>query len=111
MNTIQETTEQAPLFGEWLREPVKGTPLRTTAIASHLMAITILGAALASGEPLKVMPSYTVENSFYRLTIDAGRGGAIRSFRLKASDPNMEWIYPEGGGLLEDKIWQQGQPG
>jgi uncharacterized membrane protein len=75
------------------------------------MAILSLGKVATATEPLKVTANYTVENSFYRLTIDPEKGGAIRSFRLKTFDPDKEWIYPDGGGFLEDKIWQQPQPG
>lgn len=84
---------------------------RKVLIPICMMAIAILCAAVWAGEPLKVEPNYTVENSFYRLAIDAGKGGAIRSFRLKTFDPDKEWIYPNGGGFLEDKIWQQQHPG
>ena len=76
-----------------------------------LMMIALPGAVVSAGEPLKVTPTFTVENSFYRLIIDTERGGAIRSFRLKTFDADKEWIYPNGGGFLEDKIWQQPQPG
>lgn len=55
--------------------------------------------------------NFIVENSFYRLTIDTFHGGAIRSFCYKTYDPKKEWIYPKGGGLLEDMIWQQTHPG
>ena len=54
---------------------------------------------------------YIVENGWYRLGIDPARGGAIRSFRYKPFNPDKEWIYPAGGGLCEDMIWQQGHPG
>jgi uncharacterized membrane protein len=84
---------------------------KKTLVLLCAMAILFLGKAATAGEPFKVTANYTVENSFYRLTIDTERGGAIRSFRLKTFDPDKEWIYPDGGGFLEDKIWQQPQPG
>lgn len=84
---------------------------KKTLVLLCAMAILSLGKVATAGEPLKVTANYTVENSFYRLTIDAERGGAIRSFRLKTFDADKEWIYPNGGGFLEDKIWQQPQPG
>ena len=54
---------------------------------------------------------FVVENPYYRLIIDPARGGAVRSFAFKLFDPQKEWIYPNGGGLLEDMIWQQRHPG
>jgi len=54
---------------------------------------------------------FVVENDFYRLAIDPARGAAVRSFRHKALDASKEWIYPGGGGLCEDMIWQQQHPG
>lgn len=63
--------------------------------------------------PIKVESAthFTVENDFYRLTIDAVQGGSIRSFVYKPFDVTKEWIYSAGGGLLQDMIWQQDHPG
>jgi hypothetical protein len=78
-----------------------------------VLMLTALGFIFSSltAAPLQVSSKYTVENNFYRLTIDTETGGAIRSFRLKSFDPDKEWIYANGGGFLEDKIWQQPHPG
>ncbi len=76
--------------------------------------IALACAAAAGAAELKVSqagPKVTAENDFYKLSIDASRGGAVRSFVYKKFDPAKEWIYPEGGGLMEDMIWQQNHPG
>ncbi len=82
-------------------------------------AITVAVVALLAGPvhaDLAVAgagPTFTVANAFYRLTLDATRGGAVRSFYY-LEQPNgaeKEWIYPTGGGLLEDMVWQQRHPG
>jgi hypothetical protein len=72
--------------------------------------------AQAGGADLLVAgggPTFRVENAFYRLQIDTAQGGAIRSFRYleQANGADREWIYPTGGGLLEDMVWQQHHPG
>ncbi|HEY3416634.1 MAG TPA: hypothetical protein VGM23_07100, partial [Armatimonadota bacterium] len=54
---------------------------------------------------------FRVESPFYRLAINTARGAAVRSFIYKPFDPAKEWVYPVGGGLCEDMIWQQGHPG
>ncbi len=85
-----------------------------TAIAMSLL----LGAGLAYAASAALTvggtgPTFTVENAFYRLKIDTTQGGVIRSFRyLEQPDgADREWIYPTGGGLLEDMVWQQRHPG
>ena len=89
--------------------------MRRMSLASAL-ALLLLAAALPGRAALvttQAGASFTVENPFYRLTIDTAQGGAVRSFRYR-EDPtraDRDWIYPNGGGLLEDMVWQQGHPG
>lgn len=83
-------------------------------VLAALVAIALLARPV--GADLSVTgtgPTFTVSNAFYRLTLDATRGGAVRSFYY-LEQPNgaeKEWIYPTGGGLLEDMVWQQRHPG
>ena len=78
--------------------------------AVYVLLATATSAA-TGGLSVEQQTQFVVENDYYRLVIDTVQGGAIRSFRYKPFDPNKEWIYPNGGGLLEDKIWQQQHPG
>jgi hypothetical protein len=81
--------------------------LAFVALVAALLAGTLQAGPLKVAEQTKLQ----VENDWYRLVIDAAQGGAIRSFVYKPFDANREWIYPVGGGLLEDMIWQQQHPG
>ncbi|MCC6580687.1 MAG: hypothetical protein IT440_09610 [Phycisphaeraceae bacterium] len=79
-----------------------------------LLELSLLLTTAVSAQTLRVTqdgPRYVVDNSSYRLTIDASRGGAVRSLVFKDFNPDKEWIYPDGGGLLEDMLWQQPHPG
>jgi len=84
-------------------------------IQSFLFVVlfTLAGVSASAAQPLAVaaVTKFTVENDDYRLVIDAAQGGSIRSFVFKPFDVNAEWIYPAGGGLLQDMIWQQQHPG
>lgn len=86
--------------------------MKVLLISALLIAANALPAF--AEDPLRVVEADSkiqVENPYYSLVIDAARGGVVRSFRLKEAGSDKEWIYPDGGGFLEDKIWQQRQPG
>jgi hypothetical protein len=81
-----------------------------------VLAATLAGLTAAGAGPLQVTstpPTIAVTNDFYALSFDVPHGGAIRSFKYREQKEgaDRDWIYPTGGGLLEDMVWQQYHPG